>query len=49
MRRFAPIGDNLDGRVPVVFREAGFENVDEATRFAIIFGTISIVHGRKPG
>lgn len=49
MRRFEPISENLDGRLPPIFREAGFEDVDEDARFATIFGTISLVHGRRPG
>ena len=48
IRRFERISDNLDGLVPAMFREAGFENVEEVARFATIFGTLSIVCGRKP-
>lgn len=48
MRRFEPISDNLDGRLPAMFREAGFENVEESARFITILGTISILSGRKP-
>jgi ubiquinone/menaquinone biosynthesis C-methylase UbiE len=48
MRRFEPISDNLDGRLPAVFREAGFGNVEEVASFATILGTISILSGRKP-
>lgn len=48
MRRFERISDNLDGLMPAMFREAGFENVEEVARFATIFGTLSIVCGRKP-
>lgn len=48
-RRFKPMADNLDGLLPTMFREAGFENVDEVARFATLFGTLSIVSGRKPG
>lgn len=49
MRRFEPISDNLDGLLPAMFREAGFENIEEVARFATIFGTLSILYGRKPG
>lgn len=48
MRRFEPIVDNLDGRLPVLFQEAGFENVAVTARFATIFGTITFLFGRKP-
>lgn len=48
MRRFEPISDNLDGRLPIMFREAGFRSVEEVARFATILGTISILAGLKP-
>lgn len=48
MRRFEPISDNLEGRLPRVFRDAGFVNVEELARFATILGTISILSGLKP-
>jgi ubiquinone/menaquinone biosynthesis C-methylase UbiE len=45
--RFERISDNLNGRLPGIFREAGFENVEEVARFATIFGTLSFLSGRK--
>ena len=48
VRRFEPIIDNLEGRLPVIFQETGFARVEEAARFATIFGTISILSGQKP-
>ncbi len=48
LRRFERISDNLDGLLPALFREAGFENVEEVARFATLFGTLSILYGRKP-
>jgi len=48
MRRFEPISDNLNGRLPTMFREAGVGNVEEVARFATILGTISILSGQKP-
>ncbi len=48
VRRFERISDNLDGLLPAMFKEAGFENVEEVARFATIFGTLSILYGRKP-
>ena len=48
VRRFEPISDNLDGLLPAMFREAGFENIEETARFATLFGTLSILYGRKP-
>lgn len=47
MRRFERMSDNLDGLLPAMFREAGFENVEEVARFATLFGTLSILYGRK--
>jgi ubiquinone/menaquinone biosynthesis C-methylase UbiE len=48
VRRFEPIADNLDGILSVRYREAGFVDIVEATRYATIFGTISILSGKKP-
>src|SRR5574341_682926 len=47
MRRFERMADNLDGCLPAIFREAGFENVVEVARFATVFGTLAILYGRK--
>jgi ubiquinone/menaquinone biosynthesis C-methylase UbiE len=48
MRRFERMADNLDGLLPTMFREAGFDNVEEAARFATVFGTLAILYGRRP-
>lgn len=48
VRRFEPIADNLDGRLPVLFQDAGFVNIAETRRYATLFGTISILSGQKP-
>lgn len=47
MRRFEPIVDNLDGRLPFLLCEAGFQNVQEICHYATFFGTLSILMGRK--
>lgn len=47
VRRFEPIADNLDGRLSAMFKEAGFEAIEEAERFATVFGTLSILSGKK--
>ena len=47
VRRFKPISDNLDGLLPLLFREAGFENVMEAAHYVTLFGAISILSGQK--
>jgi ubiquinone/menaquinone biosynthesis C-methylase UbiE len=48
VRRFEPIVDNLDGLLPVMLREAGFDSVEEVAQFATAFGTLSILSGQKP-
>ncbi len=48
VRRFEPISDNLDGLLPAMFQEAGFEAIEEVARFATVFGTLSILSGKKP-
>ncbi|RPI28818.1 MAG: methyltransferase domain-containing protein [Chloroflexota bacterium] len=47
VRRFEPIRDNLDGLLPVLFREAGFDTIAAGSRYATLFGTIAILSGRK--
>lgn len=47
MRRFEPIIDNLDGRLPRMFRRAGFADVEEVTHLETVLGTITILSGRK--
>jgi ubiquinone/menaquinone biosynthesis C-methylase UbiE len=49
LRRFDRVADNLHGLLPALLREAGFEHVEEGARFATVFGTLSLVSGRKPG
>lgn len=41
--------DNIKGLLPEMFREAGFEEVEETTRYATVFGTLSLYRARKPG
>lgn len=48
VRRFEPISDNLDGLLPVLFQDAGFDNITEARHYTTLFGTISILSGQKP-
>ena len=40
--------DNLEGRLPTLCREAGFEDVHETARFATIMGTMTLYRGKKP-
>lgn len=40
--------DNIDGLLPEMFKQAGFEKVEETARFITIFGTISLYRAKKP-
>jgi len=42
------ITDNLDGRLPALCKQAGFEEACESTRFSTLFGTLSLYRARKP-
>lgn len=48
VRRYERMADHLDGLLPALFRAAGFEHVEQTTHFATLFGTLSILSGRKP-
>lgn len=45
---FARTADNIQGRLPALFLNAGFEKVSETARFATLFGTLSLYKARKP-
>lgn len=45
---FARTEDNIHGRLPALFRDAGFEKVSETARFATLFGTLSLYKAHKP-
>lgn len=42
------VAANLQGRLPEMFREAGFQNVLETKQFMTIAGALSFYQGRKP-
>lgn len=44
---FATTGDNVAGRMPSFFEEAGFTEVTETARANTVFGTLSFYRGRK--
>lgn len=46
--RFEPMAENLAGILPELMIEAGFEKIQEAARFATLFGTLSLLSGIKP-
>ncbi len=45
---FEDTSDNIKGLLPQMFREAGFEEVEETARYATMFGTLSLYKARKP-
>lgn len=49
MRRLEEAKDNVKGLLPLMFRDAGFEQVREPARYATIFGTLSLYGALKPG
>ncbi len=48
MRRLEHTTDNVKGRLPEMFRQAGLEQVSETARYLSVFGTPSQYQGRKP-
>ncbi len=46
---FEDTSDNIKGLLPQMFREAGFEQVEETARYTTMLGTISLYKARKPG
>ena len=40
--------ENAAGRLPGIFRDAGFEDVTERQRFSTVFGTMALYAARKP-
>ena len=44
-RRFERVAENVDGLLPVMFRNAGFKNYTETNRY--LFGSIALFQGSK--
>jgi ubiquinone/menaquinone biosynthesis C-methylase UbiE len=42
------MADNVQGRLPEMFRDAGFVLEKEPTRFTTLFGTVSLYKAQKP-
>ena len=40
--------DNVNGRLPEFFSQAGLQDVQETTRYATLFGTMALYQARKP-
>ncbi len=47
MRHFEETADNFAGRLPTMFREAGFADVEEVAWFGTIFGPLSLYRARR--
>lgn len=40
--------DNIEGRLPDLFRDAGFTDVAETGNYSTVFGTLSLYRAKKP-
>lgn len=49
VRRSEETSDNIKGLLPEMFRNAGFEQVEETARYTTIFGGFSLYRAQKPG
>ncbi|HEX2981046.1 MAG TPA: methyltransferase domain-containing protein [Anaerolineaceae bacterium] len=47
MARLEEVGDHHKRLIPVMMRDAGFQDVVERCRFATVFGTLNLYGGRK--
>jgi len=47
-RHMEPAADNVAGRLPEIFREAGFHPVEEPARQTTLVGSFSFYRARKP-
>ncbi len=45
---FETTSDNVNGELPRLILQAGFEDVAESTQYSTIFGTLSLYRARKP-
>jgi hypothetical protein len=45
---FETTADNVSGLLPGLFRAAGFEDIQEPTRYLTIVGTLALYKARKP-
>jgi ubiquinone/menaquinone biosynthesis C-methylase UbiE len=48
LRNLEQVGDNLDGRLPWLLRDAGFQDVTRTGRINSVFGTLELLVGAKP-
>lgn len=45
---FATTTDNVQGRIPLMLRGAGFAEVHELERLRTVYGTLSLYRGERP-
>lgn len=48
MRNSEETRENMAGLLPEMFRDAGFEKVEETARYSTVFGTLSLYLAKKP-
>jgi ubiquinone/menaquinone biosynthesis C-methylase UbiE len=47
MLRLERAAENIQGLLPEMMHDAGFEQVEETARFTIFFGTLALIRARK--
>jgi len=47
LRKTEPIGDNIEGKIPGMLREAGFNNINQTGYYKTMFGALTILSGKK--
>ena len=47
IKRMEQAADNVNGLLPVMMDNAGFEQVEESAHYTTIFGTLALYRGRK--
>src|SRR5207245_1321984 len=48
MQRFETVAANVQGQLPMLFREVGLVQIEETARITTVFGTMSLYRAQKP-
>jgi len=48
IRQLEEASDNVEGLLPIMIRNSGFEQVEETTTYMTVFGTVALYRARKP-
>jgi ubiquinone/menaquinone biosynthesis C-methylase UbiE len=48
VQRLEETSDNVKGLLPEMFRNAGFDQIEETARYMTVFGTVALYRARKP-